>query len=77
MVQRYTFGVFRRTLRAVCAVAGCIAVGIAAFVPLHTDQESLIFLGSILAGVACLIAWSALDEEPGDSKLWPPSKKTK
>jgi hypothetical protein len=46
-------------------------------VPLSTSDEWLIFGASVLVGVTCLIAWSALDDEPGSIALWPPSTKMK
>jgi hypothetical protein len=58
-------------------VLGFIAAGVAAFVPLKTSDGQLVFLTSILAAVGCLIAWSVLDDEPGNISLWPPNKDSK
>jgi hypothetical protein len=58
-------------------VLGVLAVGVAIFVPLKTSDGQLVFFTSILAGVGCLIAWSVLDDEPGNPSLWPPRKDSK
>jgi hypothetical protein len=60
-----------------CQVVGCGAALAAMLVPLRTSDEWLVFGVSVLLGVACLIAWSALDDEAGNIALWPPSTKTK
>jgi hypothetical protein len=75
--RQYNFRVIRRTLRMACKVVGCGAALAAMVVPLSTSDEWLIFGASVLVGVTCLIAWSALDDEPGSIALWPPSTKMK
>ena len=53
-------------LKGVAVVAALVAL----FVPLRSFNEYVIFFGSVIVGVASLVAWTKLDADGGIVSFW-------
>jgi hypothetical protein len=65
-------GVLKRTFAIVLKVFAAIAFVIAFFVPLHTFDQTLIFIVSATVGAGWVIASRELDDDNGGFSFWPP-----
>jgi hypothetical protein len=62
----------KRAIIIVLEVVAVVAAVVGIFVPMATPNQVMIFLGSIVVILICVIVSTKIDDEPGSISLFPP-----